>query len=118
METPKRYFHDRLVLLVLSINSFLTILSSILILLRLDSSRGNNYIIQYRANLGLSAFKAGGSSTFISFVLFSLITLMFSILLSFRVYPFHRQFAVTILCLGLLLIVLSIIVSNALLALR
>ena len=118
MQIPKRYFHDRLVLLLLSVNTFLAVLNSILVLLRMDSSRADSYIVQYRANLGLSAFKAGGSSTFLSFMLFSLITLAFSVLLSMRVYPFHRQFAVAILALGLLLLTLAIIISNALLVLR
>lgn len=118
MQIPKRYFHDRLVLLLLSVNTFLTVLNSVLILLRMDSSRADSYIVQYRSNLGLSAFKAGGSSTFYSFILFGLLTLAFSIILSMRVYPFHRQFAVVILSLGLLLLVLAMIVSNALLVLR
>jgi hypothetical protein len=118
MQIPKRYFHDRLVLLLLSVNSFLTALTSILILLRLDSSRADNYIVQYRSNLGLSAFKAGGSGTFYSFILFVILNLVFAYALSVRVYPFRRQFAVVILCLALLLVILALIVSNALLVLR
>ncbi len=118
METPKKYFHDRLVMLLLSINTFLAILSSVIILLRLDSSRADSYIVQYRQNLGLSAFKAGGSATFISFVLFSVMVLGLHTILSIRVHPFHRQFAIAILSLGMLLLVLTIIVSNALLVLR
>lgn len=118
MQIPKRYFHDRLVLLLLSINTFVATLNSVLILLRMDSSRADSYIVQYRANLGLSAFKAGGSSTFVSFIFFSLMTLAFSAILSMRVYPFHRQFAVVILSLTLLLLALALIVSNALLVLR
>lgn len=118
MQVPKRYFHDRLVLLLLSVNTFLAVLSSVLILLRMDSSRADSYIVQYRSNLGLSAFKAGGSETFISFILFSLIVLILSVMLSMRVYPFHRQFAITVLSLTLLVLILALIVSNALLVLR
>ncbi len=118
MQVPKRYFHDRLVLLLLSVNTFLAILSSVLILLRMDTSRADSYIVQYRSNLGLSAFKTGGSSTFYSFILFSLMTLIFSVLLSMRVYPFHKQFAIAVLSLSLVLLVLALIVSNALLVLR
>lgn len=118
MEISKQYFHDRLVLLLLSCNTFLALLNGLLILLRLDSSRGDSYIVQYRANFGLSAFKAGGSSTFISFILFGLIIVVLSTLLSMRVHSFHRQFSVVILGLCLLLLVLTLIVSNALLVLR
>ena len=39
MHIPKKYFQDRMVLLLLSVNVFITLLSSILILLRLDNGR-------------------------------------------------------------------------------
>lgn len=118
MLIPKNFFHDRVVLLLLSINTFLALLGSLLILLRLDSSRPDGYIVQYRANLGLSAFKSGGASTLVSFILFSLLILAFHTVLSMRIYPIRRHFAIAILALALLLLMLSIIVSNALLVLR
>ena len=118
MRIPKNFFHDRLVLLLLSINAFLTLLCLLLVLLRLDVGRADGYIVQYRSNLGLSAFKSGSASTLASFALFALFVVSFHTVLSMRVYPIHRQFAVTILGLGSLLLALSIIVSNALLVLR
>ena len=119
MHIPKHYFHDRLVLLLLSINSFIAILGSLMTLLRLDGSRGDNYIVQYRQNIGLlSAFKAGGSGTFLGFALFSIAVLIFHTVLSMRVYSVQRQFAVVILVLCLLLLVLILLVSNALLVQR
>lgn len=117
MQLPKKYLHDRLILLLLTCNTFLVLLNAVLILLRLDSGSGS-YIVQYRANLGLSGYVAGDSTTLYSFVLFGFIVLVFQVLLSIRAYQFKRQFALTILYLSALLLVLSIIVSNALLALR
>jgi len=105
-------------LLLLSSNAFLALLTSILILLRLDTGRPDGYIVQYRANLGLSAFKSGGASVFLSFIVFSAFALAFHAVLSMRVYPVRRHFAVAILGLGLLLLILSLIVSNALLVLH
>lgn len=118
MHIPKDYFHDRLILLLLSVNTFFVFLNTVLILLRMDSGRADSYIVQYRANLGLSAFKAGGSATFISFILFAFMTGAFAVILSMRVYPFQRQFAIAILSSSFLLLVLGLIVSNALLVLR
>lgn len=118
MHIPKKYFHDRFVVLLISINTFLALLNSILILFRLDGGGSDVYIVQYRANLGLSAFKRGGPEPLLSFVVFGLLILALHILLSIRVYSVRRQFAVTILALGTLLLCLSIIVSNALLILR
>ena len=115
---PKNYFHDRFVLLFLTINTFLTALLSVLILLRLDSSRAESYIVQYRANLGVNAFRSGSGSTFLMFIAFALMVLIFHIVLSMRVYSLHRQFALAVLCLGLLLLVMALFVSNALLVQR
>ncbi len=117
MHIPKNYFHDRLILLLLSSGVFLTVLNTFLVLLRLDSSRGS-YIVQYRANLGLGAFKVGDSTTFISFVLFGIIVLGIQVLLSMRAYKIRRPYAIAISAVCILLLMLTIIVGNALLALR
>lgn len=118
MHIPKKYFHDRLVLMFLSISIFLAALSSALVFLRLDSGRTGGYIVQYRANLGVSAFKTGASSDLYAFIAFVVIVLVVHIIMSMRVYSEHRSFAVTILGMGVLLITVATIVSNALLVLR
>lgn len=115
---PKKYFHDRLVLLLLSISTFLTVLSSILIFLRLSGGRNDGYIVQYRANLGISAFKSGSSSELLAFIGFAVIVLVVHTVLSIRMYDEHRQYSVIILGMGVFLLALCMIVSNALLVLR
>lgn len=115
---PKNYLHDRFVLLLLTINGFVAALLSILILLRLDSTKADSYIVQYRSNLGVNEFQSGGGATFISFILFALMILVLNTILSMRIYSVHRQFALVILGLGLLLLVMALFVSNALLVQR
>lgn len=116
--SAKRYIHDRVVLLLLTANTFFAVLTSVLILLRLDSVRSEAYIVQYRPNRGLSAFYKGDSIGILSFAVFAILVLVFHTLLSMRVYGIRRQFAIVILGMGLLLIVLSLVISNALLLLR
>ena len=118
MQVPKKYFHDRLVLLLLTVNGFIAALTSVLILLRLDGSRSDSYIIEYRENLGLNAFSSGDSTTFWVFVAFVIAITAINTLLSIRIYEHHRKYSITILALGLLLLFLALIVSNALLVLR
>ena len=86
-------------------------------LLRLDD-RVNGYIVEYRASRGINAFKTGDTSDLAAFIVFALVVLLLNTLLSHRAFELHRQFGIGILCLGTLLIVLSLIVSNALLVLR
>lgn len=118
MHIPKKYFHDRIILLLLTVNTFAALLTSLLILLRLDGGRTDGYIVQYRANLGLSAFKTGSSATLIAFIVFAILVLLFHTALSMKVYHARRHFAVAILGMALLLLTVAMIVSNALLVLR
>jgi len=118
MATPKTYFHDHLVLLLLSINVFLAFAGSIFILLRLSTSHGTGYIVQYRSSLGINAFKTGSIADMLALVGFAAIVLAVHTLLSLGTYKIHRQLAISILALGILLLTLTIIISNALLVLR
>lgn len=118
MQIPKKYIHDRLILLLVSISAFLTFLSIALVMLRAGIGQGiDGYIVQYRANLGLSAFQKGSLTPILSFVFFVLAILVINVLLSIRTYPIRRTLALTVLALGILILLLAIIVSNALLAL-
>src|SRR5476651_511921 len=118
MAISKKYFHDHLVLLLLSTNVFLAFVGSIFILVRLSSGHGTGYIVQYRSSLGINAFKTGSVVDLLSFIAFAAMVLAAHTVLSLRAYHIHRQLAVAILSLGILLLVLTIIVSNALLVLR
>ena len=118
MTIPKKYFHDRLILLLLSINVFLAFLASVWVLFKLDSGRSAGYIVQYRSSLGISSLKTGNSGELIAFIGFAVLVLVIHTLLSMRAYPIKREVSVVILALGVLLLLLSIIVSNALLVLR
>ena len=117
MTIPKEYLRDRLVLLIVSVNAFLAFLLAVLTLLRLDTSH-SSYIVQYRSDAPINAFKSGSSTELLSFILFGFLVLTVHTVLSLRMYLIHRQLAVVALGLGTLLLVLAIIVSNALLVLR
>lgn len=115
MQIPKKYFHDRVVLLLLTVNTFLALLGSVLIILNIDLNRPDGYIVQYRANLGLSAYKAGDVSVIVSFMAFMLLVVCFHWILSMKMYAHRRNFAVALLGLGTVLLVVATFVSNALL---
>lgn len=117
MQISQKYLHDRIVLLLLSISVFLTLLSAVLISLRLSSGQGGSYIISYRPNLGVGAYTAGKQSDFLTFVFFAFITLGVGIALSSRIYGRHRNYALIILGFTTLLGALTVIISNSLLAL-
>jgi hypothetical protein len=118
MANPKKYFHDHFVLLLLSINAFLAVAGSVLILVRLSTTEGNGYLVSYRPSIGISVFNQGTVVDILSFAAFALLVLVINTFLSLKAYAIHRQLAIAILSLGVLLLVLTIIISNALLVLR
>lgn len=118
MAATKTYFRDHFVLFLLTINCFLALFTATYVFLRLSSLHGNSYIVQYRSNLGVSAFKTGSVVDLISFGVFALLVLAINAVLSFRTYHINRSLAITVLSLGITLLVLDIIVSNALLVLH
>jgi len=118
MPISKKYFQDRTVLLLASVNAFLALLAIISVLLRMQGSSAAGFIVQYRANLGISAFKTGGIGDILSFIGFAILILAIHLILSYRVYHIKRQLSLLVLSLGVLLLLLCVIVSNALLALH
>lgn len=119
MQLPKKYIHDKLMLLLASGNIFLAFLCSILIFLRLSApEEAESYIVEYRANLGIGAFKAGSSLDMLNFVIFVILIAALVIVISMNVYRIRRFLSAIVLAAGIVLIAAAIIVSNALLALR
>ena len=118
MAAPKSYFHDRVILLLLSINAFLAFLASVWVLFKLDSGRSAGYIVQYRSSLGISALRTGDAGELVGFIGFAVLILALNALLSYKAYPIKREVSVVILGFGVLLLICAMIVSNALLVLR
>lgn len=118
MAKPKKYFQDHFILLLLSVNAFLAFGTIALILVRLSAGHGDSYIVQYRSSLGINAFQTGSVIDILSFIAFALLVLAIHTLVSLRVYQLSRYLAVVTLSLGALLLVLTMIISNALLVLH
>lgn len=115
MASTKKYFHDHFVLLLLSLNVFLAISSIVFVLVRLSTRHGSSFIVQYRASGGVNDFKTGTAIELLSFAAFAAVVLAAHTMLSLKAYKIHRQLAIAILALGILLLALTVIVSNALL---
>lgn len=119
MATAKKFIEDRSALLLVSINTFLALVACVLILLKINASKGTaNYIISYRSSLGIDGYTQGTVWDIISFVAAALLLLCLGFLLSYRVYRIQRALSIGVLGLTTFLLALLIVVSNALLILR
>ncbi len=114
---PQTYFHDRLILLILSINTFLALallLSAILALN--DSSAG--FIREYRSNLGLDGYEAGGVQDILAFAVFSVLVYAFQIYTSVKIYHVRKHISLMILLITMIIYIFALLVINALLGLK
>lgn len=96
----------------------LVLIGTLLILFRLDSGTTTNYIIEYRANYGIGEYKRGFALDVAGFIFFLLVNFAVCVFLSLRTFLIRKNVAITILAICSLLNLLTIIVSNALMALR
>ncbi len=115
MATPKKYFHDRTILILLSVNAFLALANSLYILLSINFSSGATYVTRFRPRLGIDRYSQGSATGILSFAIFTLLVFGFHAYLSKKAYPIKRHFAIVILAFATLLLVLSTIISHELL---
>ncbi|MBW3569117.1 hypothetical protein KY385_03240 [Candidatus Parcubacteria bacterium] len=115
MPTPKPFFQDRLILLILTINTFLAVVLAVSSLLALGDTGG--YIKEYRSNLGLDGYLAGDVLDIVSFAIFALIVYIFHLVVSIKVYHIHRSFSMVVLLLALITFTFALLASRSLMSL-
>ena len=113
---PKSFFHDRLILLILSINTFLALALIITALLSINDS-GAGYIKEFRSDLGLDGYKAGGVVDIVAFAAFSAVLYVFQFLSATKIYHIRRHLSLIILLLTMIIYIFALMVINALLGL-
>ncbi|MBI2589202.1 hypothetical protein HYW35_03310 [Candidatus Saccharibacteria bacterium] len=118
MELPKKFLHDRLVLLLISLLAVVLVVGVSLVLLRFDVSNNPTTIVAYRPNISGSSYQSGKPIDIYSLALFMIITAFAAVVLSARTYFVQRYVSVFILVSGLFLLILSTIVANSLISLQ
>ena len=115
MNSKNKYFHDRVILLLLSFNVLISLLSSLVILLRLVNLPTDYYpFVQGRFPSGQKIYNTGSIVSLYSLVVFILLMLGINSFLSYKTYPYKKDFSIIILSLSLLLVVLTYLVSQSL----
>lgn len=117
MPKSKTYFHDRFILLILSINTFL---AAALILKAIFAVSGDSavFIREYRSNLGLDGYEAGGIKDILAFAVFAVIVYGFQVYSSLKIYHIRKHLSLIILIMTTVIFIFSLLVINALLALK
>lgn len=118
MELPKKFLHDRLVLLFITIIAAFVVVGVSLVLLRFDVSRNPTTIIAYRPNIAGSPYISGKPIDIYSLALFMILISAAAIIISARVYEVKRPAAIFMLGSTVFLLILSTIVANSLISIQ
>jgi hypothetical protein len=113
MHVPKKYFHDKTVLALLSINAALFVLAVANVLLSVDTELKSVSIVSYRASRAIQV--SGPTSDLYQFALFSVIVTVLTVLLSIKLYALRRHLSISVLGLNVISLILCMVIFNALL---
>ena len=118
METSKKYLNDRVILLLLTLLAVLLVIGVSLVLLRFDPSRNPATIAAYRPGITGTQYQSGKPLDIYLMAVFMVFISATALVLSVRTYQIRRFVSVFILASTVFLLVLSMIVSNALISLQ
>ncbi len=118
MEFPKKFFHDRAILILITLIAILVVIGVSLVFLRFDVSKNPTTIVAYRPNISGSSYQSGKPIDIYSLAVFMVVTSGLALVLSARTYVIRRFVSIFILTSTVFLLILSTIVANALISLQ
>lgn len=118
MDLSKKYLHDRVILLLLTLIAVLVVIGVSLVLLRFDPSRNPTTTIAYRPSITGTQYYSGQPLDIYLLAIFMIFTSAVALILSIRTYHIRRFLSVFILASTVFLLILSTIVANALISLQ
>lgn len=116
MRAKNTYFHDRIVLFFLSINSFIALVYLLFFAVQFDSS--GNYIVQYRADASVDEYKSGNATDILSLPLFVIISFIAQVIVSKKLHGLNQHVAWATMFLTLLVLIIAFLSTVALFRLR
>ena len=118
MEVPKKYLHDRLILLLITLIGILVVIGVSLVLLRFDPNKNPTTVVAYRPSVSATSIQAGKPIDIYVLAIFMVLTAGAAIFLSARAYPVRRFVAIFILASTAFLLLIATIVANALISIQ
>ena len=118
MEFPKKFLHDRVVLLMVTVIAVLVAIGVSIVLLRFDPSKNPTTTVAYRQNVAGINYQSGKPIDIYTMAVFMLLVSAGSIYLSSRIYSIRRNAAIFLLAATIFLLILASRVSWSLISLQ
>jgi len=118
MDQPKKFLHDRAILLLITLIAVLVVVGVAVVLLRFDVSKNPTTIVAYRPNISGSSYLSGKPIDIYSLAVFMVATAAGSIFFSSRVYAIRRFLSLFVLGSSAFLLLLAIRVAWSIISLQ
>jgi hypothetical protein len=118
MDIPKKFLHDRLVLLLITAMAVLVVVGVSVVLFRFDVSKNPTTVVAYRPNISGSSYQSGKPIDIYSLALYMIFTAVSAIFISARIYRVKRTASLFVLFSSVFLLIISTIVANSLISLQ
>jgi hypothetical protein len=118
MDISKKYLHDRVVLVLITLITIFLVIGVGIVLLRFDVAKNPTTIVAYRPNITGASYQSGKPIDIYSMAAFMILTAVGGVLTSARIYHIRKYLSVFILGSSVFLLILATIVANALISLQ
>ena len=118
MELPKKFLHDRLVLLLITAVAILLVIGVSVVLLRFDVSKNPTTIVAYRPNISGASYLSGKPIDIYSLAFFMLLISAGGVILGARTYAVKRSIAIFLLSSTVFLLILATRVAWSIISLQ
>lgn len=112
MRVNNTYFHDRVVLFLLTVNTFVFFVYLIFVLLNFEAD--GNYFIQYRAGASIDEYKSGGTVDILAFPIFASIVYIAQFFVSKKIYLEQKHASWAVMLSSILILVMTFLTTWAL----
>jgi hypothetical protein len=115
---PKKFLHDRTVLLLITLIALVLVIGVAVVLLRFDASKNPTTTVAYRPSIAGSQYQSGKPIDIYSMAVYMVITAIGGVFLSARIYAIRHALSIFMLSSTALLLIFAIRVSWSLINLQ
>lgn len=118
MELPKKFLHDRVVLLLITLISLIVVIGVSIVLLRFDASKNPTTTVAYRPSIVGAQYESGKPIDIYSMAIYMIVTAAAGVFLGAKIYAVRHSLAIFMLSSTALLLIFAIRVSWSLINLQ
>jgi hypothetical protein len=118
MDLPKKFLHDRVVLLLITLIALLVVIGVSVVLLRFDVSKNPTTVVAYRPNISGASYQSGKPIDIYSLAVFMIIAAIGGVVLGARVYAVRRYVSIFLLSSTAFLLIMATRVAWSIISLQ